>query len=107
MSSNKSREVLNGNQKESQKDFADSRREEESEGVTMATGGMTPSEVKAECDRLECSPSQSSKPASSGGKGKLIRNSAKPAASGSTGTFENGHGIPGYRGKFARGARQE
>jgi hypothetical protein len=74
------------------------------------SGSMKPEEVKAECEKLECSPSSNSKPAPSGGKAKLIRHSATPAASGSTGEFTMSRvsgKIPGYKTGFARGARQE
>lgn len=72
-------------------------------------GAMSPSEVKAECDRLECSPSSNSKPAASGGTAKLIRNSASPASSGSTSEFQMSRRsgkVPGYTSRFAKKAAQ-
>lgn len=72
----------------------------------MAQTHVSVDEVKSTCDKLECSPSKSSKPAASGGKAKLIRNSGS-AASGSTSDFGNGHGVPGYKGRFAPKAKQE
>ena len=72
------------------------------------TNDMSVEQVKAICEKLECSPSSNSKPAGSGGKPSLTRHASNFAASGSTGTLDRAYrGKPGYKGKYAKGARQE
>jgi hypothetical protein len=73
----------------------------------MAVSTMTPADVKATCDKLECSPQSKFSDSNYGGQASIaVGGSAQAGGSESTGDFGNGKGVPGYGSKHAKKAPQ-
>lgn len=77
----------------------------------MANEGVSLSEVKSIVNSLECSPSKNdSDGAGAGGKPSIAVTGEATSSKEKTGPFTMSRSsgkVPGYKSKFARGARQE
>jgi hypothetical protein len=67
----------------------------------MANADVSLETVKSTCDKLECSPQSKTSDSAYGGKARIMRHSEVPTPGKKTSDLGMGHGIPGYRGKFA------
>ena len=56
----------------------------------MANTHVTPADVKAICDKLECSPSQNQSTSNYGGKAKIVHHSGSDAEGGISGKLTTG-----------------
>lgn len=68
----------------------------------MANTNVSLSEVKATCDKLECSPQSKTSDSAYGGKSKLIHHSGGHAGASVSGNFQAKP--KGYSGKYAKKA---